>query len=299
MNFPGVPMHGIIHRLLPIRRTTAFKMIIRIIITVLLPVLLFTGVKAETLTAKVIGVTDGDTVKVLTTANQKMIIHLASVDAPEKGQPYGNASSRFLNDLIDGEIVRMKIATLDGYKDPVAWLYLQELCINEKMVAAGYAWQYKEHFDDATLARLERGARDAHRGLWQGRNPMPPWEWRKHKWASEKVTSPKKPKPGDDADPHRVVERYSLKIGTILNNNLDLRGFYTNRNDVKAVIILMIDRDGYIQDTTFEQRSGNEYFDDLCMQAIRRSDPLPPMPPNWRGPYFPLVVGFSPSGLEG
>ena len=44
---------------------------------------------AETLTGRVVGIADGDTLTVLDTSNQQHKIRLYGIDAPEKKQPFG------------------------------------------------------------------------------------------------------------------------------------------------------------------------------------------------------------------
>jgi micrococcal nuclease len=46
--------------------------------------------------ARIIGVTDGDSVTAQTSANQQMQVRLAGIDAPEEGQPFGSASREHL-----------------------------------------------------------------------------------------------------------------------------------------------------------------------------------------------------------
>jgi endonuclease YncB( thermonuclease family) len=45
-------------------------------------------------------ITDGDTIKVVDDQNQQHKIRLASIDAPERKQPYGLKSKQMLSDLI-------------------------------------------------------------------------------------------------------------------------------------------------------------------------------------------------------
>lgn len=48
---------------------------------------------AEIIAGRVVGITDGDTVKVLTPSpeNREIKVRLAGIDAPERGQPFGKA----------------------------------------------------------------------------------------------------------------------------------------------------------------------------------------------------------------
>jgi endonuclease YncB( thermonuclease family) len=52
--------------------------------------------------------------------------------------------------------------------------------LNQELVRAGYAWWYRHYApDDMPLAELESEAREAKRGLWAVRRPVPPWIWRR------------------------------------------------------------------------------------------------------------------------
>jgi hypothetical protein len=54
--------------------------------------------------------------------------------------------------------------------------------VNEEIIRAGYAWQYrkycKESFCDDWL-KTEGRAQNAKIGLWGDPDPVPPWDWRK------------------------------------------------------------------------------------------------------------------------
>jgi len=63
---------------------------IKFICTILLAFLSTYSILADTLTGKVIKITDGDTVHVLQANHIKEKIRLAGIDAPERKQPHGS-----------------------------------------------------------------------------------------------------------------------------------------------------------------------------------------------------------------
>lgn len=60
---------------------------------------------AESLRVRVVSVTDGDTVTVITPAKKKMKVRLGGIDAPDKKQPFGKAAMVALSDLVKGRDV--------------------------------------------------------------------------------------------------------------------------------------------------------------------------------------------------
>ena len=71
-------------------------------LTLLFILLLPVSLHATVLTGRVVGVTDGDTITVLVD-NTQLKIRLTGIDAPEQGQPYGNAAKERLSDLVFGK----------------------------------------------------------------------------------------------------------------------------------------------------------------------------------------------------
>lgn len=57
---------------------------------------------ATGLSGKVISVTDGDTVKILTEGKKQERIRLAGINAPERKQPYGQKSKQYLSEMVLG-----------------------------------------------------------------------------------------------------------------------------------------------------------------------------------------------------
>ncbi len=70
------------------------------------------------------------------------------------------------------------------------------------------------------------------------------------------------------------------------------------RSNPEAVIIVKIMRNGEIRDVWFEERSGSNYFDDSCLKAIKKSDPLPPLPDGFLQPFHEVGFRFNPSELR-
>jgi len=156
-----------------------YKRSISILIVVwalLCPAILYAG----SWEGKVVGVSDGDTIKVLKDSKQ-VKIRLAAIDCPEKGQPYGQKAKQFTADLVAGKIVKVWQTDIDRYGRIVGFVFVGDKNLNKELLSAGLAWHYKQYSRDPALAKLEFRARAAKRGLWSEPDPVPPWEWRRIK----------------------------------------------------------------------------------------------------------------------
>ncbi len=70
---------------------------------------------AESLTGKVVKITDGDTLYVLDANHKQHKIRLAGIDAPERKQAYGLASRKHLASIVAGKQVRVEYQKRDRY----------------------------------------------------------------------------------------------------------------------------------------------------------------------------------------
>lgn len=151
----------------------------------LLAVLLQSSVVAAELEGQVVGVLDGDTIDVLTTTKTQVRVRLAGIDAPEKGQAFGNVSKKELSDLVFGKQVSVEWRKMDRYGRTVGKVIVDGVNANLKMVEAGLAWHYKQYAreqsptDRASYAQAEERARAEAIGLWQDKLPIQPWVFRK------------------------------------------------------------------------------------------------------------------------
>jgi len=135
---------------------------------------------AQTFTARVVRIGDGDTITVLNGTNQ-VRIRLAEIDCPELNQPWGRRAKDFTASLVFGHVVTITGEGGDRYGRTIAHVETEDgTDLNTELVHAGLAWHYKHYSRSATLARLEEEARRDHRGLWKDANPTPPWEWRRN-----------------------------------------------------------------------------------------------------------------------
>ena len=143
--------------------------------------LLTTILVAETITGKVISVTDGDTIKILDEKNKVYKIRLNDIDAPEKKQAFGNKSKENLAKYIAGENVRVEYYKLDRYKRILGTVYFKDKDINKQQIIDGYAWVYKKYSKNNEYINQERISKNHKRGLWKDEKPIEPWEYRKMK----------------------------------------------------------------------------------------------------------------------
>ena len=100
---------------------------------------------AETITARVVGVTDGDTITVLTSERQQIHIRLSQIDAPEKSQDFGQASKQSLSDLVFGKDVSIEVETIDKYGRTVGKVKVGGVDANLQQINRGMAWAYTKY----------------------------------------------------------------------------------------------------------------------------------------------------------
>lgn len=128
---------------------------------------------------KVVGVHDGDTITGLDDSKTQYKIRLDAIDAPELGQPFGQASKKALGEKVFGKDVVVIAKTKDRYGRTVGHVMIDGRDVNLEMLEEGMAWHYAKYDHNARLAGTEEEARAAKKGLWAGENSVPPWEWRK------------------------------------------------------------------------------------------------------------------------
>jgi endonuclease YncB( thermonuclease family) len=141
------------------------------------------SVDASVLQGQVVEVHDGRTVTVENTG-RRIKVALKAADAPERGQPYGEAARQRLAALVLNRHVSIEYTGLGPQAVLIGRLFCDDRDVGLQMIRDGAAWfdrSYETNLgpvESALYAESERAARGERRGLWQDAAPVPPWEWR-------------------------------------------------------------------------------------------------------------------------
>ena len=127
-------------------------------------------------------VIDGDSLEVAL-ATGVIEVRLSGIDAPEHGQPGGDAS----RDALAGRLpprasVVLRPVTVDEYGRLVARVSIDGVELEPWLLREGHAWAYRRHVADPGDCHAEQAARVARRGLWAAPpgSWTAPWDWRRH-----------------------------------------------------------------------------------------------------------------------
>lgn len=126
--------------------------------------------------AKVSRVVDGDTVEI-EYRKKYIMLNLAGVDAPEKGQFYGLNARGLLSQWVKGKYVTV-IEVESRSEVVVARLYVNGRDVAGSLVSSGAAWVVASSNKNIDLIALQVQAKIKRKGVWQKENPVPPWQWR-------------------------------------------------------------------------------------------------------------------------
>lgn len=162
-------------------------------VIVLLLTLWIGAAHAEALSGKVIHVADGDTITILS-GGVAHRVRLAGIDAPEKGQAFGNRSRQNLAQIAHGKDATLQCHKTDRYRRNVCKVWVRPadcptcghtLDVGLAQIAAGLAWWYREYAREQSPEDRRRYESDEHeaktgrRELWAVTNPVAPCQWRK------------------------------------------------------------------------------------------------------------------------
>lgn len=127
----------------------------------------------------VVRILDGDTAVLSLPGQGNQTIRTWGIDCPEKKQRFGYKSEEFYASLIWGKPLTLKVRSKDQYGRLVAQIYYEGADIGLTMVRYGFAWHYVSITKDKALAKAQADAKKQELGLWQEKNPTPPWVFRK------------------------------------------------------------------------------------------------------------------------
>lgn len=130
--------------------------------------------------AKVVGISDGDTITVLLAGNIQKKLRLAEVDCPENKQPFGKNAKQFTSDQVFAKQITFTETNTDRYGRSVAKVYYNNgKYLSEEIIKAGYGWWYYSYSKDPSLGTLQASAKAKKLGLWQDKKAVSPWDYRK------------------------------------------------------------------------------------------------------------------------
>ncbi|MEH6569183.1 MAG: thermonuclease family protein [Halioglobus sp.] len=141
----------------------------------------------------VITVLSGDTVRVLDGSNRMTTVRLQSIDAPQRGQPYGEEARKYLASLLSGKEVKVKPIGIDDFGNTIGTIWVEPpkcrtckktLDVNYALLEVGMAWWYQHFAKKQSSENRERyeaaqsKAKSSKLGLWADPEPEAPWDWR-------------------------------------------------------------------------------------------------------------------------
>lgn len=141
---------------------------------------------ADDLSGRVVDIASGDSISIVDSSGVEYKVRLSGIDAPEKQQPFGAESRKSLADLVYGKEVTVNWIKRDYHKRVVGKVMLNKVDINLEQVKRGMAWVFKHFVDDpysqdqADYVDAQEEAEDRRLGLWSQKDPIPPWEFRRH-----------------------------------------------------------------------------------------------------------------------
>jgi endonuclease YncB( thermonuclease family) len=179
-------------------------------------VLLAQPAAAEELLGQVVGISDGDTLTLLTQDHRQVRMRLAGIDAPESRQPYDSRARQELSQLSFRQAVRVIVEDTDRYGRTVGKVLLGPLDLNAELVRRGAAWVYPHYNRDPALPPLQAAARQARRGLWAlpASEQVPPWDWRQNGRSASASSPPLAAVPSRPLSPPQASSGVGMSCGS-------------------------------------------------------------------------------------
>jgi endonuclease YncB( thermonuclease family) len=146
------------------------------------------------LDVQVVDVLSGDTVTISIEGRGTVTVHLHGIAAPHSEQPYGARAKEELTKLVLGKVADVYVDLVESQEEVAGIIFVAtdkagvKTNANIEMIRRGYAWYdtrsglVKKPKDNSLernmeLDDFERESKEAHRGLWADKSPVPPWKW--------------------------------------------------------------------------------------------------------------------------
>jgi endonuclease YncB( thermonuclease family) len=135
-------------------------------------------------THRVVAVPDGSTMTVVPLqGGDRVKIRLHGIAAPALRQPYGEMARSFVHNAVLFKEVDVRPMPQGPDRDGriAAVVDIPGVGILQAlMLSVGFAWVYPQTCRDCSAwEAMQAQARMHRKGLWAGKNPVPPWEWKR------------------------------------------------------------------------------------------------------------------------
>jgi TonB family protein len=91
------------------------------------------------------------------------------------------------------------------------------------------------------------------------------------------ISQPPGASPTSSAENHSQTNDYNRFIWSKIKKNWTLPATLMPKNNVETIIEVRIAQSGALEYIGFEKRSGNSYFDESALRAVKKSVPFPPL----------------------
>jgi len=96
-----------------------------------------------------------------------------------------------------------------------------------------------------------------------------------------------------------LLDIYNAEIWNIIRTNWAFsKAMAGNQDNLEAIVNIKIMRDGEIRDIYFDMRTGVKHFDESVLKAIKKSNPLPPLPEGYLKPFYDVGLRFNLSEMQ-
>lgn len=101
-----------------------------------------------------------------------------------------------------------------------------------------------------------------------------------------------------DAETNAQANEYIEAVWSRVKQNWTIPQSLLPEKNITTIVEVKIARSGALQFAGFEKRSGNRYFDDSALRAVKKSSPFPPLPYWVRDSSIEIGIRFHSSELR-
>ncbi|MDZ4165177.1 MAG: TonB family protein [Smithellaceae bacterium] len=103
--------------------------------------------------------------------------------------------------------------------------------------------------------------------------------------------------PSSEAEISSRMQAYYTQIWIGIKGQWTIAPPFMPKGNVSATVVVKIATSGVVTDISFEQKSGNNYFDESTIRAIKKASPFPPLP-EWINSAIEIGIRFHSSDLR-